>query len=316
MYRWRDRVVGTDGSTVDFYSAIVYRAVYAPPSGVSENTGLRTQNQIVLNYTGYGAQRIYRFRDGSQVDFFAPPASGPAVTTFSGLTAGTPYSLLLYGGNNEGYLSVNAAGGTYSTSPASSQLATPTGVTASTTFTDRIRITWNAVANASTYGVWYRGGAPVLDSAPDFPTTSSLFLDDTGVASGGQRQYDVQAYPASGSTSFTKSNWGGPSNLGLRATAPPPTAPAITGGPGITWASGNNFTLSASASNATNLEFEVEFANQNGGPALRSQTFFFGASSGGGTTGAQANSWARTRVRANNSSTGLSSSFTAFSGWA
>ena len=93
-------------------------------------------------------------------------------------------------------------------------------------------------------------------------------------------------------------------------------APAITSGPGISWASGNNFTLSASASNATNLEFQVEFANNNGGPALSTQTFFFGASTGGGTTGAQQYSWARTRVRANNTSTGLSSGFSGYTGWA
>ena len=93
-------------------------------------------------------------------------------------------------------------------------------------------------------------------------------------------------------------------------------APAITSGPGISWASGNNFTLSATASNATNLEFQVEFANNNGGPALSTQTFFFGASTGGGTTGAQQYSWARTRVRANNTSTGLSSGFSGYTGWA
>jgi uncharacterized repeat protein (TIGR02543 family) len=92
--------------------------------------------------------------------------------------------------------------------------------------------------------------------------------------------------------------------------------PAITSGPNISWASGNNFTLSATASNATNLEFQVQFANNNGGPALSTQTFFFGASTGGGTTGAQQYSWARTRVRANNSSTGLSSSFTGYTDWA
>jgi len=92
--------------------------------------------------------------------------------------------------------------------------------------------------------------------------------------------------------------------------------PAITSGPNISWASGNNFTLSATASNATNLEFQVQFANNDGGPALSTRTFFFGASTGGGTTGAQQYSWARTRVRANNTSTGLSSSFSAYTGWA
>lgn len=109
-----------------------------------------------------------------------------------------------------------------------------------------------------------------------------------------------------------------PSNITMNAswTQIVVQTPAITSGPSISWASGNNFTLSATASNATNLEFQVQFANNNGGPALSTQTFFFGASTGGGTTGPQQYSWARTRVRANNSSTGLSSSFSAYTGWA
>lgn len=97
-----------------------------------------------------------------------------------------------------------------------------------------------------------------------------------------------------------------------------PVTPTVTF-PSISWGSGNNFTLSASASNATNLEFEVQFANNSlGSPVLATQTFFFGASTGGGQTGNRpaAQSWARTRVRANNSSTGLSSGFSGYTGWA
>jgi uncharacterized repeat protein (TIGR02543 family) len=92
--------------------------------------------------------------------------------------------------------------------------------------------------------------------------------------------------------------------------------PAITSGPFISWASGNNFTLSATASNATNIEFEVQFGNNDGGPVLSTQTFFMGASAGSRTTGAQSYSWARTRAKANNISTGLSSSFTGYTAWA
>ena len=233
MYRWRDRVVGTDGSTVDFYSAIVYRAVYAQPSGVSENTGVRTQNSITLNYTGYGAQRIYRYRDGVQIDFFTPPASGPATTTFSGLTAGNSYSLLLYGGNNEGYLSVNAAGSTYSTSPALVQLTAPTGVNASDNRTDGVLVSWNAVSGAAYYGIWW-GGAPGYDSSPDFggPNNNggwsgvgTSFLDTT-IGSGNSRDYYVQAYQ-SGNPAGTKSPWGGPNN-GTRTNVPVTPAPVLS----------------------------------------------------------------------------------------
>lgn len=317
MYRFRDRVVGTDGSTVDFYTSVVYRAVYAPPSGVGFNSS--TTNSITLSYTGYAAQRVYRFRDGLQIDFITPPASGPAVTTFTGLSAATPYTLQLFGGNNEGYLSVNGSGGTFST--ASNKLATPTGVSATTTRTDGVNISWSAVSGAAYYGIWW-GGPPGYDNAPDFGGPNNAggwngigtsFLD-TGITAGSSRTYYVQAYQ-SGNPAGTKSDWGG-GVTGTRANTPPPTAPVITSGPSISWSSGNNFTLSATASNATNLEFFVEFANNSGGPALRTQTFFFGASTGGGQTGAQANSWARTQVRANNTTTGLSSAFSGFTNWA
>ena len=100
---------------------------------------------------------------------------------------------------------------------------------------------------------------------------------------------------------------------------PPPAAPTITSGPFISWGSGNNYTLSASASNATNLEFQVQYSSSSSGsPSTGSATYFFGASSGGGTTGSQASnrSWARTRVRANNTTTGLSSAFTAYTAYA
>lgn len=318
MYRWRDRVVGTDGSTVDFYTSVIYRAVYAPPPG-----GLSTpqQTSIGINYTGgSGPQRYYRYQNGVELNFITDSGSGPFFTNFTGLTPDTPYTIQLFGGNTEGYLSVTAVGGATRTAAAASLLATPSP-SASTNRTDGILISWSPIANAAFYGVWYRGAAPSYDTVPDFggvanPSliTGSSYLD-TSMGSGVTRQYDVQAYPAVGSTTFLKSQYGGPAT-GTRATTPPPTAPLITSGPSITWSSGNNFTLSATASNATNLEFFVEFANNNGGPALRTQTFFFPASSGGGQTGAQANSWARTQVRANNTTTGLSSSFSGFTGWA
>jgi hypothetical protein len=95
--------------------------------------------------------------------------------------------------------------------------------------------------------------------------------------------------------------------------------PSITSGPSISWGSGNNYTLSASASNATNLEFQVQYSSSSSGsPSTGSATYFFGASTGGGTTGSQAanRNWARTRVRANNSNSGLSSAFSSYTGWA
>ena len=108
-------------------------------------------------------------------------------------------------------------------------------------------------------------------------------------------------------------------NYSFTTSAPAPVTPAITSGPFISWGSGNNYTLSATASNATNLEFQVQYSSSStGSPSTGSATYFFSASSGGGTTGAQASNrnWARTRVRANNTTTGLSSAFTAYTAYA
>lgn len=202
-----------------------------------------------------------------------------------------------------------------------SKLSTPTGVSASDTRTDGVLISWNAVSGAAYYGIWW-GGPPGYDNAPDFGGPSSAggwngsgtsFLDTT-ISAGSSRSYYVQAY-ASGNPAGTKSDWGG-GDTGTRASTPPPAAPQITSGPSISWSSGNNFTLSATASNATNIEFEVQFANTSGGTVQATQTYFVGASVGTTTTGAQSYSWARTRARANNTSTGQSSSFTAYTNWA
>jgi hypothetical protein len=116
-------------------------------------------------------------------------------------------------------------------------------------------------------------------------------------------------------TVYSSSNNSASANYSFTTSSVSAT-PAITSGPSISWGSGNNFTLSATASNATNIEFQVQFANTSGGTVQNTVTYFMGASAGSRTTGAQQYSWARTRARANNSSTGLSSAFTAYTGWA
>lgn len=160
--------------------------------------------------------------------------------------------------------------------------------------------------------------------SPNIPTSSSSRVASSG--GGTSASYIITSSDAISPVNIfrafaTASNSAGTSgvvqspNTITTTSAPPPTPPSITSGPTISWASGNNFTLSATAANATNIEFQVEFANNSGGPALSTQTFFMGASAGSTTTGAQQYSWARTRARANNSTTGLSSAFTSFTGW-
>jgi hypothetical protein len=319
MYRWRDRVVGTDGTTVDFYTPVIYRAVYAPPPG---NIGTITSNSISISYTGgSGPQRYYRYLNGSELSFLTDGGAGPFVTTFSGLAASTFYTVQLFGGNNEGFLSVDSIGGTVQTT---SGVVAPSGgsvtLSGGNTPGSLITATTSGWANSPTsYDVY------ITTTTSTSPPTSG----DSRVASSGggtSASYTITSSDAISpvnrfrafATATNSGGTGGPvqSAAVIVAQQPAATPPSITSGPSISWSSGNNFTLSATASNATNLEFFVEFANTNGGPALNSNTYFFGASSGGGTTGAQSFSWARTRVRANNTTTGLSSAFSAFTGWA
>lgn len=156
----------------------------------------------------------------------------------------------------------------------------------------------------------HNGTNPVLQSDPLRASTSSTSGTYTITS------VDVPNYFKAFATATNSAGTSAPvGSVQVGPATSAPVTPAITSGPTISWASGNNFTLSAGASNATNIEFQVEFANNSGGPALSTQTFFMGASAGSTTTGSQQYSWARTRARANNSTTGLSSAFTSFTGW-
>ena len=108
---------------------------------------------------------------------------------------------------------------------AATKLSTPTNVSASDDRTDGILVSWTNVSNAATYGVWY-GPQPSYDSNPDFggpnnnggvSITSSSFLDTSAPV--GTRNYYVQAFPSSGSTSFLKSDWSA-GDSGTRLAAP------------------------------------------------------------------------------------------------
>lgn len=304
VFAVRDTVVGTNGTTYYFYSnqitsALADAVAFSYGTATSQSGGWTAS---INSGTQTGA--TYSLSSGT-----GTVNSSTGQVTVTGLGPNTTTSVIVTK-SVSGYNTASATATGTASPPA--KLSTPTGVTASDNRTDGINITWNAVSGASYYGVWW-GGAPSYDSAPDFQNIFGTSYLDSG-APVGSRNYYVQAF-ASGNPTGTKSDWGGPDS-GTRLAVVVTPAPAITSGPSISWASGNNFTLSATASNATNLEFQVEFANNSGGPALSTQTFFFGASSGGGTTGAQSYSWARTRVRANNSSTGLSSSFSGYTGWA
>jgi hypothetical protein len=136
---------------------------------------------------------------------------------------------------------------------AATKLSTPTNVAATDNLSTGIRVSWTNVSNASTYGVWW-GGQPGYDSSPDFggpnnnggkTITGTPFLDD-GVSTGTTRDYYVQAFPASGSTSFLKSDWS-LGDSGTRVTAAvAPTGGSVSVNPTTGTAGSTTYTASAS----------------------------------------------------------------------
>jgi hypothetical protein len=198
---------------------------------------------------------------------------------------------------------------------------TPSGTQqAGTTITANVSaMSGTATISYQTYIVKKTGSSPTSD------TDGTRVASGTGT--GSVASHTITTTEASGTPDqfrafTTGTNTSGSNTVSSNTVVSTPAvvvvAPAITSGPNISWGSGNNYTLSASASNATNLEFEVQYSSsQTGSPSTGSATYFFAASLGGGTTGSQASNrnWARTRVRANNSSTGLSSSFTGYTAW-
>jgi len=167
---------------------------------------------------------------------------------------------------------------------------------------------WTNNPTSYVYQWQYRESAQNWPPAPG-TNTNSTYTPPSDFASiyGNNLRCTVTASNSGGSNSASS---------GSATVNSPAVTPAITSGPSISWAAGNDFTLSATASNATNIEFQVQYANSSGGTVQNTVTYFMGASAGSRTTGAQQYSWARTRARANNTNTGLSSSFTGYTAWA
>jgi PKD repeat protein len=110
--------------------------------------------------------------------------------------------------------------------------AAPTGVSASDgTFTDRVRILWNASSGATNYHV-YRNTVNNSGSAADLGSVTSTGADDMGAAAGTTYWYWVKAFNANDGSPFSAPDTGyraGPSATPT-PTATTPTAPAAPTG--------------------------------------------------------------------------------------
>jgi hypothetical protein len=101
----------------------------------------------------------------------------------------------------------------------------PTSLSATTTRTDGVNLTWSgATGSITNYGIWWHPsptGNPTNSSTPDFNTTSTSFLD-TQILAGNTRYYWVRSQGSGGNSDWFPT---GDGILGTRAAAAAPTAP-------------------------------------------------------------------------------------------
>jgi hypothetical protein len=227
MFRWRDRVTGTDASVTDFYSSAMYRAVYNPPAGGSKASA--TLNSITLNYTGgSGAPRWYKYRDGSADSYVTDGGAGPALVVFSGLSQDTYYTLALYGGNTEGYLSINSVGGYYNTlAPVS-----PPTITSSSSTSNSITLFFTAGAGSTSTRAYLNGGFDGSTSGTSY-TFYGLLPSST---------YGLNLYGYNGTTLSSTSSGGSYSTA-----APTVGAPSVNSSSSTQSSITLNFTKGANA---------------------------------------------------------------------
>lgn len=302
IFAVRDTVLGTNGITYYFYSNQITSAL---ADGVSFSYGSATSTS-----GGWTASINSGAQSGASYSYVSATAGSGSVNsstgdvTASGLSS-NQFSTITVQKSVSGYNSITttASGqsGVVATTPSA-----PTSVFASNITSSGARINWSAPTSD--------GGSSIIRyelnrDGGGFFSVGNVFFYDYFISVAGTYTIGVRAVNSVGA--------GTVSYISVTIPSPPPPAtPAITSGPFISWGSGNNFTLSATASNATNIEFQVQYANTSGGTVQNTVTYFMGASAGSRTTGAQSYPWARTRARANNTTTGLSSSFTGYTAWA
>jgi hypothetical protein len=180
----------------------------ANPAGLGKSVTFTATVTTIAPGSGIPTGKVQFVIDG--VNFGTP------VTLNNGSATSAATTALKSGSHSITAVYTGSANFAASTSPALTQSITasapsaPTGVLASDgTYTDRVRITWNASANATAYEIW-RGtssssSAAKKISATDVTTTT---YDDTSALGGTTYYYWVKAKNAAGTSGFSSSNTG------------------------------------------------------------------------------------------------------------
>src|SRR3989338_5239811 len=203
-----------------------------PLSTPATPTGLivtPSSTQVNLNWnavTGATAYRVYRGTNATDLALvISPDTTG---TTQTGLVAGTTYYYAVSAFNASGESAKSAVvSATVPNTPTT--LFAPTGLTA-TPATDRINLSWNAVAGATGYKL-YRGTSGRVSDLSLLDSPSGTSFTNTSVVAGTTYYYSVSAYNSS-RESFRSAI--------VSATYTGPTPPAVPTGLTVTPNSATN----------------------------------------------------------------------------
>lgn len=207
--------------------SVTYTAPATPPSGgsvsVNPTSGTAGSTTFTASPSGWsGTSPItytYSWQYMNSSFQYVAVATG---TTFAPTTAQNSIALawrvVVTATNSAGSATASAS---FTVNNPASAPATPTGLSATTTRTDGINLTWNASSGATSYELWY-GPVPSDSSTPDFYPGSSTSYLDTSVSAGTSRTYYVRARSAAGA-----SPWSG-GVTGTRANAPATPAPVLS----------------------------------------------------------------------------------------
>jgi hypothetical protein len=224
----------------------------AAPTGVSASDGTWSDRVRILWNASAGATSYHVYRNTTN-DSGTAADSGPVTSTSIddiSAVAGTTYwywvkAFNALGGSpfsspDTGYRSTTPVPTPTPTPIGPTPTATPTlppapppaptGVSATDgTFTDRVRITWNAAAAATSYHV-YRNTTNDSGSALSLASVTSTSYDDSGASGTQVYWYWVRAFNAVGGSPYSASDSGYRAGAGPTPTPiPPPTPTPPTG---------------------------------------------------------------------------------------
>ncbi len=223
------------------------------PGNVQASDGAYTDHVRVTWNASSGATSYKVFRNTTNSSGSASQIGTPTASPYDDFTAvaGTVYWYWVKANNANG----DSAFSTSNDGFAAAIPAAPTGVAASDgSYTDRVRVNWNAVSGASSYKV-FRNTTNSSGGATEIGTPSLSPYDDFTAAAGTTYYYWVKAWNIAGDSGFSSSDSGYARTCSAPA-APTASAPAVVG-------SGQSYVVSWSDTSPPHT-YEVQEATNSG----------------------------------------------------